>query len=451
MSKQSSLPRATLIALLVVVPLAALIFVAYQLPWTGFGEQTTTETTTTTEISGGTETVTLTTVERVIPGKTLWEWLELIIVSVVVGVGFFLLNRWQKERERSRDLKRKEQEDARDEKLNHHATLREYFDAMTELILAGKLEEPEERTSTVARARTLTVLRELDTDGVSAVLSFLKESRLTEAVPLEGGDLRNVSWAEVDLAGANLRGANLLGADLRGANLSGSDLKGADLRDADLSQADLSRSDLRTSGTRITNLRGAQTRSTQFALARYDQWTAWPKDFRNSELFEKSGALGPYSDLSFLIRLPAVDLSGVDLSTAKLGQLELASGTRYDSMTRWPEDYDYRSSGAFGPEAELRGAQLAFEDLSGADLSMADLRDAVLLLAKLYGANLRGAQLTNARLYDADLREADLSNADLTGADLRGADLKGAQYNTATRFDHDFDPEASGMVQKPLL
>jgi uncharacterized protein YjbI with pentapeptide repeats len=470
MSTQSNLPRITIIGLLLVVLLALLIFAGYQLAWTGFGEQPSTVTTKRTEISDGAESVTVTTVEQTTPGKTLWDWLDLIIVSLVVGTGFFLLNRWQKERDRLRDLKRKEQEDARDEKLNHQAMLREYFDAMTGLILAGKFEEPDERTSMVAKARTLTVLRNLDLSGISAVLRFLKEAQLSEAVPLEGGDLRNVRWAKVDLAGANLSGANLSGADLREAKLEGTDLRGADLSNVDLNKADLSRADLRTSGTRITNLTGARLEFTQLALARYDRWTAWPTEFRESDLFEKSGALGPYSDLSFLIRLPAVDLSGVDLSTARLGEIELALGTRYDSKTRWPEEYPYRVSGAIGPRADLRKVDLIFEDLSRADLSeadlrgvflsevdlseavlrFADLRGAEMFMASLVSADLHGAKLVEASLRDADLREADLTGADLTGANLSGSDLRGAQYDIITRFDDDFDAEASGLVQRPL-
>ena len=49
-----------------------------------------------------------------------------------------------------------------------------------------------------------------------------------------GGTLKPLVCAGINLEGANLRGANLGGADLRGANLEGANLRGADLRGADL-------------------------------------------------------------------------------------------------------------------------------------------------------------------------------------------------------------------------
>ncbi|MFI7679120.1 pentapeptide repeat-containing protein [Actinophytocola sp. NPDC049390] len=81
--------------------------------------------------------------------------------------------------------------------------------------------------------------------------------------------------------------------------------------------------------------------------------------------------------------------------------------------------------------ADLRGVDLAQDDLAGADLHGADLRDAYLVQTDLAGADLAGADLRGADLAQADLRGADLTGAVLTGADLVQADLTGVDARGA--------------------
>jgi len=120
--------------------------------------------------------------------------------------------------------------------------------------------------STVARARTLTVLARLDGPRKAQVVQFVYEAGLiargqhgldlsradrSEAnlsrAKLSGANLYEASLKEADLHGADLYKANLLGetslswANLRGANLRGADLGAAVLYEADLSWADLRR------------------------------------------------------------------------------------------------------------------------------------------------------------------------------------------------------------------
>jgi uncharacterized protein YjbI with pentapeptide repeats len=101
-----------------------------------------------------------------------------------------------------------------------------------------------------------------------------------------------------------------------------------------------------------------------------------------------------------------------------------------------------RASRAFLLNAEMNGAQLACADLSEAwlqraSLPIADLRGAAIHGAKLshanlQSANLQGARLTRAVLQRATLQHADLQGADLQGADLQGADLQGAKLQSAS-------------------
>lgn len=134
------------------------------------------------------------------------------------------------------------------------------------------------------------------------------------------------------------------------------------------------------------------------------------------------------------------DLRGADLSNADL------SRAIYNSGTNWPDGFDYRNSGAIGPNANLLGADLSGTDLRGGDLRGANLRGTV-----LSDANLRGADLSDANLRYADLRGADLSDTDLSDADLRYTDLRdvflfGARYNETTKWPEGFDYQRSGAV-----
>lgn len=130
-----------------------------------------------------------------------------------------------------------------------------------------------------------------------------------------------------------------------------------------------------------------------------------------------------------------VDLRGTDLSQTKLDGCDLRLA-RYDSLTRFPEGFDARSSGAVGPGARLSGVFLNCTDLRGMDL-----RGASLMGAYLSGADLSGALLDGVRFTGSDLRHAILRGALCRGArfggcqldfaDFRAADLSEAALDTA--------------------
>jgi uncharacterized protein YjbI with pentapeptide repeats len=92
---------------------------------------------------------------------------------------------------------------------------------MSSLLLERGLRgaDKDSEVSTLARARTVTVLQRLDTNRNQTVIRFLSEARLTgSAIGL---------LVEADLAGAHLRGSDLNNVDLSQANLSGADLSDA--------------------------------------------------------------------------------------------------------------------------------------------------------------------------------------------------------------------------------
>ena len=186
---------------------------------------------------------------------TLWDWLNLLVVPVVIaGVGIWF-NRQQRERELEIAEHRTQDE-----------ALQAYLDVMSQLLTDEK--RPLRRTqigdslSSVARARTVTVLPRLDGERKARVVPFLYESGLIAKgrpiLDLLRADLRGADLNGAHLNGAQLSDAHLFRADLKWAVLSFADLSGADLRRVDLLEADLWDTDLSGADLWRASLRGAR-------------------------------------------------------------------------------------------------------------------------------------------------------------------------------------------------
>jgi uncharacterized protein YjbI with pentapeptide repeats len=317
------------------------------------------------------------------PKRTPWDWVDLLIVPIVLALGGYLFTRSENRRaqriaERQRDVDREiaQQQAETDRRIaeqrSQDDTLQAYLDQMGQLLLDKDrpLRESKEgyEVRTLARAWTLTVLTRLDGERKARVVQFLHESGLlakrlgpdesaTGVVYLTGANLDNANLSQVTLgdarggvilSNANLRGANLSNTYLGGAHLDGADLRKATLRGATLTGADLSKADLRGADLGGTNIQ----------------------------------IVGEHTHLT---------------------------------------------------EANLRGADLGYADLSNAYLGYVDLRD-----ANLRGANLRGAALNGAKLNWAKgwTGEQLFAASSLSGATMPdGQVLKGAITATSPTFE----------------
>jgi hypothetical protein len=129
-------------------------------------------------------------------------------------------------------------------------TLQAYLDEMSQLLTDKELPlhraHPRDILSSVARARTLTVLPRLDDDHKARVVQFLYESDLINRYRVFLGEsgLINKRHPIVSLRRADLYGVNLSGLALRWASLSGAQLSRAYLRRTRLRGADLSGANL---------------------------------------------------------------------------------------------------------------------------------------------------------------------------------------------------------------
>ena len=220
--------------------------------------------------------------EEVRPAKTLWDWLQLLVVPVALAVLAIAFNASQSSRDAKREetrnshelaiaaaARRQDRATAAESRLDE--TLRTYLARISDLMLDRNLLRSRQGSTVQAVARTLTVtaLHRLDGRRKGEVLRFLEESRLIGTVRVSGSDgsaiifrptlakisLRDADLRDADLTRSVLLGANLAESDLRNAHLDGARLNavsfwdaglhGASFRGAQMSKVDLGFSDLR--------------------------------------------------------------------------------------------------------------------------------------------------------------------------------------------------------------
>lgn len=243
--------------ILLVVAVTGLVYLVvqgYSSPWTGFGDYRKPD-------------------DKFVPAKTLWDWLQLLIVPLFLAVGAWLLDGSRKRSERRVEADRQRQK-----------TLEDYYACVTDLLLQGKLKGTgaKDEARSIARTRTLAALRLLDPGRKAQLLQFVYESGLIDAgsaINMNGADftgalldestlvraelrgvyfqrasLRNANFRHADLRGSDFSRAALTGARLQYAKLVQARMKKADLTDADLTNADLAQVEF--SGARLKRAKG---------------------------------------------------------------------------------------------------------------------------------------------------------------------------------------------------
>jgi uncharacterized protein YjbI with pentapeptide repeats len=209
--------------------------------------------------------------------RPLWDWLDLLIIPLVLALGAFWFNTQTRKSEQELAQRERENDRAIAEERAKQDILQRYLDGISELVLHENLQESkrDDAVRVIARARTLAVLRSLDGDRKGQVLRFLYEADLIGTIlerynaPLRNWALpiesRILEWsgksqveAIIDLGDADLTGANLRGADLLFANLSCANLIGASLNVANLSYADLNHANLMYANLSDANLSSAE-------------------------------------------------------------------------------------------------------------------------------------------------------------------------------------------------
>lgn len=189
-------------------------------------------------------------------GRTLWEWIGLLVIPVSLALIGFGLSIVQEDRSAARESTRLAIETEREstraagsERLegtmeanrSNAIALQAYLDDMSVILLNQDLRD--EKVKATIQARTVSVISELDSDRNRTVITFLRGVGLLDWI-LAGQDLILCELHSVNLSGANLRGALFSGSDMRYAKLHNADLRDSTFAGADLHEANFSYSDL---------------------------------------------------------------------------------------------------------------------------------------------------------------------------------------------------------------
>jgi hypothetical protein len=256
---------------------------------------------------------------------TLWNWLDLLIVPVVLALGGYLFTRTENQRTRQsandqkdldRELANQQTESDRyiADQRRQDVTLQAYLDQIGQLLLDKdrplRQSKEGDEVRTLARARTVTILRRLDSARNRDILQFLREARLTPSPEQNGLGGSTDAVIRLDYT-------NLSKAELRGANLDSFDLQETNLSDADLRDAYLAWSFLHKTVLRGANLRGATLGGDSDLSGHTDLSYA---DLRSTILKDAN--------------LSNADLSNADLSNAKVTSEQLAEAKSLKGATR---------------------------------------------------------------------------------------------------------------------
>lgn len=232
--------------------------------------------------------------------KTLWDWLSLLIVPAALALGALVIQKHFDDKQREYTIEHDRQE-----------LLKNYISQMTELLLTKGLIKREieeeakinnkplnaveevnlDEMQVVAKAMTLTALRELDEKRKNQLVHFLYEAKLiklhkekcilsSKSLCSKGIiSLRQADLSEINLSKADLNQADFRGAYLNKANLNNSHLNGGDFSYSYLRKADLKNTDLRNVDFKGANLQESKMEGANLQGAYYDQNTIFPINF----------------------------------------------------------------------------------------------------------------------------------------------------------------------------
>lgn len=252
--------------------------------------------------------------------KKLWDWAQLLVVPIAVA---WIANSFQ-ETAKQRDLQ------IADDRAKQE-TLNRYFDQISALLFERKLRsaQPGDEARIVARARTLSALRELDGKRKGQLIRFLSEARLIKRIPVTSvkGRLnqdRIQFLSTVDLTSADLSQAEISRANLWEANLAGVNLRGADIRNASLGyanlQADLTGANLSGSDLEKANLVGARLNGANLIGIYMKETNFYSADLRGATL-----GFSPTFENALFCRTIMPDGTNSDRDCDKLKQLKQLS------------------------------------------------------------------------------------------------------------------------------
>ncbi|CAF4091361.1 unnamed protein product [Adineta steineri] len=260
----------------------------------------------------------------------------------------------------------------------------------------------------IARAKTLTAIRQLDSSRNSYLIQFLYEAKqlFSDANPL---DLSNAELNAVDfninknvhqnfrklsLAGALLRNSSFYFSDLSYANFSKADLTGAKFEKTILNNADMSNSTIVRADFSGSQLSKSNFTYTQSRLSIFTNAHALYANFTQS------------------------NMEAVDFSRCNCRDVDFTEATMVRGIFHTAHLDRSRFIASIVPRANFYNARLIGSNLSNARLQSTNFSKSI-----CDGAIFSKVDLINASFLQAKIKDLDLSNLNLQNIDFSGADL----------------------------
>lgn len=285
-------------------------------------------------------------------GKTLWDWIQLLVIPIILSILAYYLSRTQREREIAiTQIEKRE------------IALQSYFDYMTRLLIEQDYSDEElfEGASRLIRARTLSTLDMLDGKQKGYLLRFLVEAELLD----------------IDQPYLDMRRANLRGLVLEPGLYSNFKLDAVNLDNAALAWC---------------HFQDVQLNSISMMNA----------DLEKTELIS--------AGLDYIL-LNHSDLYKANLSKARMIKANLQDANLEDSKLNEAIINRANFRGANMSRIEAKMADFSSSDLSFTNLKKANLEEANLTNVNFYGANLRNANLTNVDLTGSNITNRQIRQA----------------------------------------
>lgn len=419
-------------------------------------------------------------------GQKLWNWLDLLIVPVMLALGAFFLNLSADQRQNKLENERKQQE-----------TLKSYFSQVKDMLIKDSLQSKIEskmaeknpsmnkngvyfnqpqlsfREKATIEALTSIVLRELDEKRKRQAIKFLAKSKLItypecnskdkfrkydnynkkEFISSLDLDIDSSFDSQISMSEAKLNEVDLSSLDLSCINFTGTDLSGTKFDNSIFFNTNFS--DSKTTPTTFnikTSFKKANLQNSQFDLnILYSE--KFKKTFPNSlknilqlksliDLDAKSKMRVAYLKLS----KPKSDFNAVNLQRWNFDRINFNSAQLTNSDLQDTEFINSILDGVDFTNSDLRRSKIHFSSANKVDFSKAYLDKAILKIimlreaifdnailtsTHLSGSNLTGAKFRSAKLLGTQLDNSILVKADFTNANLESANFKGADLSNA--------------------
>ena len=315
--------------------------------------------------------------------KSLWDWLELLIVPLILAIGGW----WISHVEKLRSQNLKDTEVLVLVEKQRQDSLQKYIDDMTSLLLGNITDEWDEDDiilNAVIISQTLATLKMLDGTRKGILLQFLCDLGLIsiEKNP-QTQHFGSLDIRMADLSNANLNGCRLYGVRLMEVNFSGATFYSATFYGSDLWQSNFTAADLtysefisaRMVDSTFQDTKMIRSNASDLVLTRAKISNSV---FNNSLLHEASFKNAKIAQTAFAHCI----LNGADFSDATLNKVDFSNA----DLSPWVE----------GKRTSFRNSKLVDVNFDNADLTGADFTDAQIDLRSIKKAKtLTGVILPN--------------------------------------------------------